>query len=651
MQVGDFFDERYIVEGILGKGGMGTVYLARNINTDTYWAIKEINMMADMQINLAAEPNLLKKLRHPALPRLFDIIEEDGYLYMISDFIEGVSLDKKLAEEGRFEEEIVVDWAIQLCKALDYLHSIKPNPIIYRDIKPSNIILTEKGKLMLIDFGTAREYKPQSDADTVYIGTRGYAAPEQFGTGQTSAVSDIYSFGVTLHHLLTGKSPVVAPYKLRPIRYYNQQLSADLEAIIDKCTCETMTERYQSVSELMAELIEFQGHCLVGRGNNWGEYSRDTFVNRRVGEERMGDDTGQVGYGCDGKSDICTGNREIAGVSGLTNEGNGVDGRMKSAIGKKKVKTRRCNVANSNNTNSNNTKRAFEQGANPKRSFKRLVIAVWDNAEFGCELAYTAAKYTGSEVLLADIDLLAPKSDIILNTGRYPVKGNESEILGHSGLDMVMDAINRGILSSALLKQAAIVKKEMKNLYIITGNFRLENYEYYSEDSLPQLIEKCYRSFDITVLLVNRSIYDAFTLSALLKSDINIAAVRGNVTCLREFNSYIAFLNDKQHLPLENTRFVLFEHDKGSDMSEAEVRQATQDNLIGRISPSGKRAMYRNLNGAYSFHMEKEILNEYYSIHEKLGLVPAIGPLQKAIQLFTDIFTASKSKKDITQEG
>ncbi len=216
---------------------------------------------------------------------------------------------------------------------------------------------------------------------------------------------------------------------------------------------------------------------------------------------------------------------------------------------------------------------------------------------------------------------------------------------------MVMDAISRGILSSALLRQAAIVKKEMKNLYIITGNFRLENYEYYSEDSLPQLIEKCYRGFDITVLLVNRSIYDAFTLSALLKSDINIAAVRGNVTCLREFNSYIAFLNDKQQLPLENTRFVLFEHDKGSDMSEAEVRQATQDNLIGRISTSGKRATYRNLNGAYSFHMEKEILNEYYSIHEKLGLVPAIGPLQKVIQLFANIFTTSKSKKDITQEG
>ncbi len=582
MQVGDFFNQRYIIDGVLGRGGMGTVYLARNINTDTYWAIKEIKIKPDMQINLAAEPNLLKKLHHPALPGLFDIIEQDGYLYMISDYIDGVSLDKKLAEEGRFEEEIVVDWAIQLCRALDYLHSIKPNPIIYRDIKPSNIMLAENGKLKLIDFGTAREYKPQLDADTVYIGTRGYAAPEQFGTGQTSAVSDIYSLGITLHHLLTGKSPVEPPYGLKPIRYYDQQLSPELEAIISKCTCEVMTGRYQSVSELMGELLELQEDRCVGSG-------------------------GQVDS----------------------------EGKQPNTVKRKSSIIKAVNAENSQ-------KRA--------RSFKRLVITVWDNTEFACELAYTTAKYTGGDVLLADLDLLAPKADIILNTGKYPSRPHESGALGHSGLDIVVDVINRGVLTSALLKQAAIVKKEMKNLYIITGNYKLDNYEYYSEESIPQLIDKCYRTFDITILTVNRSIYDAFTLSALLRSDINIVAIRGDVVLLREFNTYITFLNEKQRLPMENTRFVLFDYDKSCDLSETEVRQATQDNLLGSVSYSRKRAIYRNLKGAYVLHMEKEVLNEYYRINEKLGLVPVVGLLQRLTRRFADVFTGSKHKNDTAQE-
>ena len=488
MKAGDFFNERYIVEGVLGKGGMGTVYLARNINTDTYWAIKEINIKADTQINLAAEPNLLKKLDHPALPRLFDIIEQDGFLYMISDYIDGVSLDKKLDEEGRFDEEIVVDWAIQLCLALDYLHSLKPNPIIYRDIKPSNIMLTDRGSLKLIDFGTAREYKPQSDADTVYIGTRGYAAPEQFGTGQTSAVSDIYSLGITLHHLLTGKSPVEAPLRLMPIRYYNQQLSSDLEAIISKCTCEAMDRRYQSVVELMEDLLILQEEQCTNRSK---------YFSMEAGgiSSAMGAKDREQTPGTPAIDDELESNR-----------------RPHMHIQKKQQK---------GNKSGRGGMRAIagEKGQVRAQSFKRLVITVWDNAEFACELAYTAARYTGSEVLLADLDLLAPKADLILNTAKYPVRSNESSQLGHSGLDIVMDAVTRGVLTSAILKQAAIVKNDMKNLYIITGNYRLDNFEYYSEESVPQIIEKCYRGFDITILLVNRFIYDAFTLSALLRSD------------------------------------------------------------------------------------------------------------------------------------
>ena len=165
---------------------MSRVYLGENIKLGTLWAIKEIKKTNDRKIDFYVEPNILKKLSHPALPRIFDIIESDEFLYIIVDYIEGDSLDKALINEGKFDEKTVLGWTRQICDVLLYLHNLKPNPVIYRDMKPANIILTKEGCIKLIDFGIAREFKSDSDSDTVYIGTRGYAAPEQYGSGQSS---------------------------------------------------------------------------------------------------------------------------------------------------------------------------------------------------------------------------------------------------------------------------------------------------------------------------------------------------------------------------------------------------------------------------------------------------------------------------------
>ena len=601
MQVGDLFDGRYSIVKILGQGGMGTVYLARNINTETFWAIKEICKKEGAEVDWLAEPKLLKKLEHPALPRLFDILEQDGRLYMVSDYIDGMSLDKKLESEGKIAEEIVVDWAIQLCKALEYLHSLKPNPIIYRDMKPSNIILTGNGILKLVDFGIAREYKPQSAGDTVYIGTRGYAAPEQYGTGQTSAASDIYSLGVTLHHLLSGKNPMEPPFGLKPIRYFEDSLSSEMEAIILKCTRDDASERYQNVLELLKDLEVLQDNDNIEQQDKYES----------------------IDYGMD-----------TAGFKDKASGKGGERAGSRISIGSKIRNGSGANTGSPGNT-------ALRQA-----SFKKLVITVWDNAEFGCELACMAAKYTQGEVLLADIDLLSPKADLFLNLKKYPSKFVQGGIFGHSGLDMVMDAIGKGSLTTELLKQATIGRKDLKNLHVLTGNYRLENYEYYSEGSVPQLIDKCYRSFDITILLVNKSIYDAFTLAALLKSDINIAAIRGDVDKLREFNTYIAFLKEKQRLPLETTKFILFEYDKTASMPMNEAKEATQGNLLGAVSISKRRTMYRNLKGAYAVRMEKEIINEYVQLLVKLGLMPATGVLSN-LRFFIGRLKGCNSMKSI----
>ncbi len=153
---------------------------------------------------------------------------------------------------------MVIEWAKQLCSVLHYLHTRDP-AIIYRDMKPGNVMVTPNGNIKLIDFGIAREYKEQQIQDTVSLGTKGYAAPEQFGgKGQTDGRTDIYCLGVTLYHLLTGKNPCEPPYQLYPIRHWNPLLSAGLEKIIIKCTQLDPKDRYQNCGELMYALENYE---------------------------------------------------------------------------------------------------------------------------------------------------------------------------------------------------------------------------------------------------------------------------------------------------------------------------------------------------------------------------------------------------------
>lgn len=248
------FNDSYKILKILGSGGMGTVYLAEHVKLGTKWAIKAIRKSAGEGIDLLAEPNILKKLNHPALPRIIDIEQDAENIYIIEDFIEGTPLDKQLKVQGRFDESIVVDWAKQLCNIFIYLHSQRPNPIIYRDMKPANIIVSPNNVVKVIDFGIAREFKQNSGTDTSYMGTRGYAAPEQYGTSQTDGRTDIYSLGVTMYHLLTGKSPNEPPYEFKPLRMINKSFSEGIEFIVNKCVQSDPAMRYQSAQELLHDL-------------------------------------------------------------------------------------------------------------------------------------------------------------------------------------------------------------------------------------------------------------------------------------------------------------------------------------------------------------------------------------------------------------
>ncbi len=256
-EIGTVISDKYEILKEIGRGGMSVVYLAMDKHLNKQWAVKEIRKKGngkndEIVVNsLLAEANLMKKLDHPALPRIVDIIDNGVTIYVVMDYIEGESLDKILNEFGAQPEEIVIEWAKQLCDALSYLHSQKPS-IIYRDMKPANIMLKPEGNIKIIDFGIAREYKEQNLADTTVLGTRGYAPPEQY-SGQTDPRSDIFALGKTLHHLLTGVDPRNGePYA--PVRQWNPELSEGIELIIDKCVEPAAEHRYQSCVDLLVDL-------------------------------------------------------------------------------------------------------------------------------------------------------------------------------------------------------------------------------------------------------------------------------------------------------------------------------------------------------------------------------------------------------------
>ena len=264
LKIGSVIDGKYKILNKIGQGGMSVVYLAMNEKANRQWAVKEVRKegVLDFEVvrqSLIRETDLLKQLKHPNLLGIADIIETEDTMLIVMDYIEGVSLDQLLREAGAQPQDEVVKWARQLCDVFSYLHSQDP-PIIYRDLKPSNIMLKPDGNICLIDFGTARQYKSKNIADTTCLGTIGYAAPEQFAgeqQRQTDARTDIYNLGATLYHLLTGQNPSEPPYEIYPIRQWNPLLSTGLEKIILKCTKNNPEDRFQSCEELRYALDHF----------------------------------------------------------------------------------------------------------------------------------------------------------------------------------------------------------------------------------------------------------------------------------------------------------------------------------------------------------------------------------------------------------
>ena len=254
----EIIDSKYEILKLLNTGGMNSaIYLALDKKLNRQWAIKKVRKSSSQTTSmLMAEASIMKNLDHPMLPRIVGVEEDPKFFYIIMDFVQGENLKTVVTSSGPQAQDTVVSWGVKLCDVLTYLHG---KGIVYRDMKPANIMLSPDGNIKLIDFGIAREYKENASEDTTALGTEGYAAPEQYeGKGQTDARTDVYGMGITLFQLLTGVNPSSYQENIFSIRLQNPNLSSGLDKIILKCTNKDPKKRYQSTEELKKALLNYK---------------------------------------------------------------------------------------------------------------------------------------------------------------------------------------------------------------------------------------------------------------------------------------------------------------------------------------------------------------------------------------------------------
>lgn len=258
--------DRYLIQEIVGVGGMGSVYRARDLhfpNVVKLVAVKEmVNMAPDPKVrqtvihNFEREANILATLTHPSIPSIFDYFSSDERSYLVLEFINGQDLESVINNaDGFLSTAQVIGWAIELCDVLSFLHTHKPDPIIFRDMKPSNVMLDIRSHIMLVDFGIAKQF--QLGKKGTMIGTEGYSPPEQY-RGEATHLADIYALGATIHHLLTKRDPrMEAPFSFqeRSIREINQDISAEVEATVMRALAYEPKERFQSADEMKEALV------------------------------------------------------------------------------------------------------------------------------------------------------------------------------------------------------------------------------------------------------------------------------------------------------------------------------------------------------------------------------------------------------------
>lgn len=265
---GTMLQIRYKITKLIGQGGMGAIYLADDTRfSNRVCVIKEMldNFTDEEQRTIATsnflrEADMLASLHHDGIPEVYDRFSEGNRHYLVMEYIQGIDLEQRLEQTDEpFDEKTALGWAVQICDILSYLHTQKP-PIIYRDMKPANLILTKSGKIYMVDFGIARFFNPIKKG--TMVGTQGYAPPEQY-RGLMEPRSDIYALGATMHHLLTNRDPQEEPpFSFPRVRTLNSNVSVATEKLIEKTLEKDVSDRFETAEDMLKAIMKITANYL-----------------------------------------------------------------------------------------------------------------------------------------------------------------------------------------------------------------------------------------------------------------------------------------------------------------------------------------------------------------------------------------------------
>jgi len=266
IETGTILNNIYRVVKLLGKGSMGNVYLVERINYDKKFVVKELNFSQEAGLDISAakeifhrEAEFMAKINHPGVPKMYGVFPQNGKDYLTMDYIEGKTLEEIInTSEGPINEKDAIKWTAELADILNYLHNSFHQPIVYRDLKPSNIIIKPDGNPVLVDFGIARYYNPDKEQDTFNYGSPGYAAPEQYkGKGRSTPQTDVFALGVILFQMLTGYDPSLKPLTFPSMKSINPAIPEKLEVIVKRAIELNPLKRYISVQEFKETLAKY----------------------------------------------------------------------------------------------------------------------------------------------------------------------------------------------------------------------------------------------------------------------------------------------------------------------------------------------------------------------------------------------------------
>lgn len=501
---------------------------------------------------------LLQKIRYPSLPRIFEMFEIENQTYFLLEYIEGISLSEQCRKNGgKLSYLNSCDYMAIISRTIYFLHTQNNISLLHLDIKPGNIILTKNNLPCLIDYGTARNFSDHADMKSLEYSFYGTPGYAPPEMVQGMKPSEQSDIFMIGMTLFRLISGIEPNTSLKvEAKLLTSMMPAEIAKIISRCIMNNPNDRYGNASELAYDL-EIACNTTL---------SHDTYHGRESGAQAMFE--------------------EPAG-----------DSEYNTKI------------------SDDNEKRNEFRGK--KKNSQNRIICVWDNNQFAVELSYVLARQK-KKVLLIDVDLLSPGIDLLVEL-RDNVRKSSRSLLGDNSFSDLMEEYAKKRLNIETIKMFA-QKTQLETLACLCGNYRMEDYEYYSTEGLVEIIKTASMGFDFVIISCGKFIYDEFTCVALICADKIFIPINANGMQFREFNRYINFLAGRKQLEREKILFVGYDYHPNEDLSQGTCDELCGGSFIGIVSYSQKRRMMQGTRKPYISVMETKIEKQYLKIIKKAEL-------------------------------